>query len=210
MFHTIARALAGLLLWQQLVSGGSEAVETSAGDDEPLPAVAYLLYEVDPGEGFNFRKGCLHRVLSLATRLQKLQPEVEWVVVPPPFRSRHSQDYYPVGAFFDLQKFQRDAFPAGRIIEASAYFAAAGQDGSIDRDVHFLPGFNEAALGPPLPPAEQEPGGSHHHALTGKPAPCPVESVRAAAAAAATRAGPLMQRVLCAVNARAARASGTL
>ena len=47
-----------------------------------------LLYDMDPGEGFNFRKNCIHRVFSLVRALQKHDAQTEWTIVLPTFRNR--------------------------------------------------------------------------------------------------------------------------
>eukprot|EP01052_Picozoa_sp_SAG31_P000676 SAG31_NODE_20_length_34168_cov_33.651296_2_plen_185_part_00 len=147
-----------------------------ASQQPPLPSKAYLLYDVDPGEGFNFRKGCFHRIMSLANKLQQSHSDVKWVIVVPPFKDRNSQQFYPVGSFFDIATYEAGAFPAGRIIEAATFFAETGRK-AIDRDIHFVPAYDAASLGPLLPRTMQEPHGTKHHVETGGSVRCPTASV---------------------------------
>lgn len=45
----------------------------------------YLLYDVNPGEGFNLRRDVYMRIATLVKKLNKESKEKEWVLVLPPW-----------------------------------------------------------------------------------------------------------------------------
>ena len=65
----------------------------------------YLLYSVNPGEGFNLRRDVHVRVASL---VKKLREKEDWILVLPPWphlyhwKSRFDQSNLPWGIFFDV------------------------------------------------------------------------------------------------------------
>eukprot|EP00937_MAST-01D_sp_MAST-1D-sp2_P007471 g7471.t1 len=124
--------LLGVLAW----------VCSAAAPDDQVVVVAF---DMDPGEGFNFRKKCLHRMLSLARRLADDHKDTNFVIALPPFRNRHGHEHYPFSTFFDLDRVQ-GALPAlnARLIEAEALVreqtaAGAGAKPAFDRELFFLP-----------------------------------------------------------------------
>lgn len=81
---------------------------SSSSQPEPIQASAakkYLIYDVNPGEGFNLRRDVYMRVANLVRRLRESEP---WVLVLPPWprlphwRSNYEQENIPWRMFFDL------------------------------------------------------------------------------------------------------------
>ena len=80
-------------------------------DKAQLCCSRYLLYDVNPGEGFNLRRDVYMRVANLVRNLNKDAP---WVLVLPPWgrlyhwKSRHlNQISIPWSLFFDLPSLRR-------------------------------------------------------------------------------------------------------
>lgn len=78
----------------------------------PIPSARYLLYDVNPPEGFNLRRDVYIRIASLLKTLLKTE---EWVLVLPPWgRLYHwqSPDIHqvriPWSDFFDLPSLNRN------------------------------------------------------------------------------------------------------
>ena len=67
----------------------------------------YLLYSVNPGEGFNLRRDVHMRAANLVLKLRKESSD-DWQIVLPPWprlyhwRSGSKQDWLPWKQFFDL------------------------------------------------------------------------------------------------------------
>ena len=67
----------------------------------------YLLYSVNPGEGFNLRRDVHVRVANL---VRKLREKEDWILVLPPWphlyhwKSRFDQNNLPWGIFFDVSR----------------------------------------------------------------------------------------------------------
>lgn len=55
------------------------------GDDSSSPNKRYLLYDCNPGEGFNLRRDVYIRMANLAKDLRKDKPDQDWVLVLPPW-----------------------------------------------------------------------------------------------------------------------------
>lgn len=77
-------------------------------DGEPLQTSAakkYLIYDANPGEGFNLRRDVYMRVANLVRRLRETEP---WILVLPPWprlphwHSNYEQENIPWRMFFDL------------------------------------------------------------------------------------------------------------
>ena len=79
-------------------------------NDEPQPLQAttakkYLIYDANPGEGFNLRRDVYMRAANLVRRLREVEP---WILVLPPWprlphwRSNFEQENIPWRMFFDL------------------------------------------------------------------------------------------------------------
>jgi len=108
------------------------AAAAAASDD------VYILFDMEPGEGFNFRKKCISsRFVSFVTRLADDHPERQFVMVVPTFRNRQGHEEYPFSAFFDMAEFQK-VFPRGRVIEVADFVQETGGT-SIDSEVYFTP-----------------------------------------------------------------------
>lgn len=73
-------------------------------------AFRYLLYEVNPGEGFNLRRDVYIRIANL---VKALNVEERWTLVLPPWnrlyhwRSTVKQSQIPWSTFFDLKSLER-------------------------------------------------------------------------------------------------------
>ncbi|XP_059139533.1 GDP-fucose protein O-fucosyltransferase 2-like [Physella acuta] len=114
-----------LLVFNQLfyllnahVSSG-EDYDSSFSSDKNLKLVVdsaksprYLLYEVNPGEGFNLRRDVYMRVAVLVKALNEVSP---WILVLPPWshiyhwksRDIGSQEKMPWSTFFDIASLRR-------------------------------------------------------------------------------------------------------
>ena len=91
----------------------------------------YLLYDMDPGEGMNFRKDCTHRVFSLVRALGKADPTLSWTIVLPTFQNRKGHEEYPFGDFFDV-KALGEAYSAIDLIEAADYITKFGKKADLN------------------------------------------------------------------------------
>ncbi|KAK3090398.1 hypothetical protein FSP39_011543 [Pinctada imbricata] len=101
-------------------------------------AVRYLLYDVNPGEGFNLRRDVYMRVANLVKFLNEDEP---WVLVLPPWgRLYHwqrdvEQIKIPWKTFFDLDSL-RQHIP---VIEFEDYLKVRGEP--VIDEVYYLQGF---------------------------------------------------------------------
>ena len=116
--------------------------------DNPTPKVGvakdvkYLLYDVNPGEGFNLRRDVYLRVANLVKFLNEESP---WVLVLPPWgrlyhwQSRHieSQIKIPWGTFFDIPSLSRHI----PVMEFESYLKLMGKP-EIE-EVYYLQRFEE-------------------------------------------------------------------
>lgn len=96
--------------WDRLWASCPEA--SALKNLAPAPSSRYLLYDVNPPEGFNLRRDVYIRVASLLKTLLKTE---EWVLVLPPWgRLYHwqSPDIHqvriPWSDFFDLPSLNRN------------------------------------------------------------------------------------------------------
>ena len=156
MARAVARAVNVLVLLAvcaaMVVADASPTVGADAGTDVG-PADVYILFDMEPGEGFNFRKKCLHRMLSFMRRFADDHTDTRFGMVVPTFRNRRGVEEYPLGTFFDLDAFQ-GALPNrnARILEVAEFVQEMGavydtlglqwdKDGErrIDRDIFFTP-----------------------------------------------------------------------
>ena len=74
----------------------------------------YLLYEVNPGEGFNLRRDVYMRIANLVKFLSEEKDEGPWVIVLPPWgplyhwkNNKEEQRALPWGLFFDLESLRK-------------------------------------------------------------------------------------------------------
>ncbi|XP_022313246.2 GDP-fucose protein O-fucosyltransferase 2-like [Crassostrea virginica] len=102
-------------------------------------AVRYLLYDVNPGEGFNLRRDVYMRVANLVLELNKEEP---WVLVLPPWgRLYHwkspdlEQIKIPWSTFFDLPSL-REHIP---VIEFDEYLKLRGEP--VIDEIYYLQGY---------------------------------------------------------------------
>ena len=119
-----------------------------AQDDSAQPAdnkdVRYLLYDVNPGEGFNLRRDVYLRVANLVKFVNQQSPKT-WVLVLPPWgrlyhwQSRHieNQIKIPWGTFFDVPSLNQHV----PVIEFETYLREIGKP-EIE-EVYYLQRFAE-------------------------------------------------------------------
>lgn len=108
---------------------------------KPAKPVRYLLYNVNPGEGFNLRRDVYIRVANLVKLLNDDEP---WVLVLPPWgriyhwQSREiSQVKLPWSLFFDIESLRRHV----PVIEFEEYLAVSPEP-AID-EVYYLQRYKE-------------------------------------------------------------------
>ena len=63
-------------------SGNSDPLSTGSGS---LKRTRYILYDVNPGEGFNLRRDVYMRMAVFVKKLNKSFPNSYWVLVLPPW-----------------------------------------------------------------------------------------------------------------------------
>lgn len=104
-------------------------------------AVRYLLYDVNPGEGFNLRRDVYMRIVNLAKQLNEEEP---WVLVLPPWGrlyhwKSHDLDQLKIrwSTFFDLASL-REHTP---VIEFEDYLTAMGKE--VIEEVYYLQRYKE-------------------------------------------------------------------
>jgi len=111
---------------------------TSCNDEvEPLQANSakkYLIYDANPGEGFNLRRDVYMRAANLVRRLRESEP---WVLVLPPWprlphwHSSFEQENIPWRMFFDLDSLNEHV----PCIEYEDFLLEYGQE--IDRILYL-------------------------------------------------------------------------
>ncbi|XP_071156265.1 GDP-fucose protein O-fucosyltransferase 2-like isoform X3 [Mytilus edulis] len=104
-------------------------------------SVRYLVYDVNPGEGFNLRRDVFMRVANLVKLLNEDEP---WVLVLPPWgRLYHwkSQDLNQIkvkwSTFFDLASL-REHIP---VIEFEDYLTVMGEE--VVEEIYYLQRYKE-------------------------------------------------------------------
>lgn len=93
-------------------SGNSDSLSAVNGN---LKQTRYILYDVNPGEGFNLRRDVYMRMAVFVKKLNKAFPNSYWVLVLPPWghlyhwqsRQLGHQVRIPWANFFDLESLQR-------------------------------------------------------------------------------------------------------
>lgn len=100
----------------------------------------YLIYDVNPGEGFNLRRDVYMRVANMMKLLREKQ---NWVLVVPPWRKLYhwrspiEQNALPWRTFFDLESLNRYV----PVIEFEDFVKETGESG-ID-EILYLQGYAE-------------------------------------------------------------------
>lgn len=100
----------------------------------------YLIYDVNPGEGFNLRRDVYMRVANMMKLLREKQ---NWILVVPPWRKLYhwrspiEQTALPWRTFFDLESLNRYV----PVIEFEDFVKEAGDTG-ID-EILYLQGYAE-------------------------------------------------------------------
>ncbi|XP_077993934.1 GDP-fucose protein O-fucosyltransferase 2-like [Glandiceps talaboti] len=101
----------------------------------------YLLYEVNPGEGFNLRRDVYMRVTNLVKKLRETQ---DWTLVLPPWgRVYHWQSHHlrqmkiPWSLFFDIDSLSKHV----PVIEFEQYIKETG--GPVIDDLYYLQRYKE-------------------------------------------------------------------
>ena len=75
-----------------------------------LVCIRYLIYDVNPGEGFNLRRDVYIRIANLVHFLNELEP---WILVLPPWGNLYHwqsdvlQEKLPWSHFFDVNSLKR-------------------------------------------------------------------------------------------------------
>ena len=111
-----------------------------ANNDTKSDSKRYLLYDVNPGEGFNLRRDVYMRVANMMKLLREKQ---NWVLVVPPWRKLYhwrsliEQKALPWRTFFDLESLNRYV----PVIEFEDYVKETGQP-AID-EILYLQGYAE-------------------------------------------------------------------
>ncbi|XP_066891375.1 GDP-fucose protein O-fucosyltransferase 2 isoform X4 [Kogia breviceps] len=136
--------LLGAVSWPPALASGEEFWPGQSAADILSGAASrrrYLLYDVNPPEGFNLRRDVYIRVASLLKTLLKTE---EWVLVLPPWgRLYHwkSPDIHqvriPWSDFFDLPSLRRNI----PVIEYEQFIAESG--GPFVDQVYVLQGYAE-------------------------------------------------------------------
>jgi hypothetical protein len=117
------RALWGLLLLVAISVDAAEDQESCTAL-ELDPSHKYLLYNVNYGERFNFRKSILRRVLNTVWVLNKTT-DYTWVLVVPPFREYYqgTNEFLAWGDVFNVSTIHR---AYDHVIELQTYFEVFG------------------------------------------------------------------------------------
>lgn len=94
-----------------------ECIENSRGcsAQNRFAGKRYILYDVNPPEGFNLRRDVYIRVAVFLRRLIERDKEFQWQLVLPPWgnlyhwqsRNIGSQKHLPWGTFFDIASLQQ-------------------------------------------------------------------------------------------------------
>lgn len=82
-----------------------------ASNNKDKRPTKYILYDINPGEGFNLRRDVYMRMAVFVRKLNFEAPEMRWVLVLPPWghlyhwrtRKLGPQIKIPWAAFFDLK-----------------------------------------------------------------------------------------------------------
>jgi len=112
----LVRGVHCTVLWQGLLLlilptslSDPSLVELKPGD-KVLKSVRYILYDVNPGEGFNLRRDVYMRMAVMVKKLNKDNPQYYWILVLPPWghlyhwqsRQLGHQIRIPWSSFFDV------------------------------------------------------------------------------------------------------------
>lgn len=122
----------------------AQQAEDNTRDPGKTKDVRYLLYDVNPGEGFNLRRDVYLRVANLVKFVNQKSPKT-WVLVLPPWgrlyhwQSRHieNQIKIPWGTFFDVPSLNQHV----PVIEFETYLKRIGKP-EIE-EVYYLQRFAE-------------------------------------------------------------------
>ncbi|XP_013395968.2 GDP-fucose protein O-fucosyltransferase 2 isoform X2 [Lingula anatina] len=110
---------------------------TAFGSAKPM---RFLLYDVNPGEGFNLRRDVYIRVANLVKFLNEDEP---WTLVLPPWgrlyhwKSNIDQIKVPWGTFFDLESLGRHV----PVMEYKDFIKMSG--GAVIEEVYYLQRYKE-------------------------------------------------------------------
>lgn len=100
----------------------------------------YLIYDVNPGEGFNLRRDVYMRVANM---MQLLREKQNWILVVPPWRKLYhwrspiEQNALPWRTFFDLESLNRYV----PVIEFEEFVKETG--GAEVEEIMYLQGYAE-------------------------------------------------------------------
>ena len=115
-------------------------VDSFQGNNATKSDRRYLIYDVNPGEGFNLRRDVYMRVANMMKILREKQ---NWILVVPPWRklyhwrSEIEQNAIPWRIFFDMESLNRYV----PVIEFEDFIKETGSPG-ID-EILYLQGYAE-------------------------------------------------------------------
>lgn len=115
-------------------------VDSFQGNNETKSDKRYLIYDVNPGEGFNLRRDVYMRVANMMKLLREKQ---NWILVVPPWRklyhwrSPFKQNALPWRTFFDLESLNRYV----PVIEFEEFVKETGSPGI--EEILYLQGYAE-------------------------------------------------------------------
>lgn len=121
----------------------SLAITHTATEKGPLvKEEKYILYDVNPGEGFNLRRDVLMRIAVLVRMLNQEYPGIRWTLVLPPWghlyhwqtRDLGAQIQIPWSLFFDVESINKFV----PVMELSDFLSRKGR---ILNAVFFLQGY---------------------------------------------------------------------
>jgi len=129
------------MLWLYLIT---TSVILWGGQASSGVKTRYILYDVNPGEGFNLRRDVYMRMAVFVRKLNLAKDGTKWVLVLPPWghlyhwRSRKlgAQTKIPWAKFFDLKSLGRYV----HVIEFTKWVKVVG--GMVDK-VFYLQGYKE-------------------------------------------------------------------
>ena len=115
-------------------------VDSFQANNETKFGRRYLLYDVNPGEGFNLRRDVYMRVANM---MKLLREKENWILVVPPWRKLYhwrspiEQNALPWRTFFDLESLNRYV----PVIEFEQFVKETGEP-AVD-EILYLQGYAE-------------------------------------------------------------------
>ena len=103
----------------------------------------FLLYGVNPAEGFNLQRDVYTRVTELVRTMQAAPGAKRWTLVLPRWNARHWRDKeagLPWSTFFDLGPLREYLAPVGlvELDDFARFRARCGRGATVDRVLHLI------------------------------------------------------------------------